>query len=124
MFSVPCSFDDMALKKPLRRSAIHGVNICLLVVVLIGLPAVASLRLGGMAISSVETRHQLVFWSALLAAAGNVAAFRFIAHDAQERRRCRDWALLFLALSGAEWLYHRGDLSFGWLKNWLLRFRR
>lgn len=114
----------MALKKPLRRSAIHVANVCVLVIVMIGLPAVASLRLGGVAISSIETRHLLVFWSAVLAASGNLIAIRFVARDAKERRRCRDWALLYLALLGAEWLYHRGDLQFGWLKNWLLKLRQ
>lgn len=114
----------MALKKPLRRSAIHIANVCVLVVVMIGLPAVASLRFGGVTISSVETRHLLVFWCAAGAAVFNMLASRLVAGDARERRRCRDWAMLYLALMSAEWLYHRGDLSFGWLKNWLLRLRR
>lgn len=114
----------MAIKKPLRRSAIHLANLGAFVIVVIGLPAVASLRMGGLAVSSVETRHLLVFWGAALVALLNGVASVSLAKDARERRRCRDWAMLFLALMGAEWLYHRGDLRFGWLKDWLLRLKQ
>lgn len=114
----------MAIKKPIRRSAIRLTNLCLLVIVLIGLPAVASLRVGGLALSSVEIRHQLVFWSAAVAVVANLWASRVLARDAAGRRSCYEWAFVFLVLLLAEWLYHRGYLGFGWLKEALMRLRR
>jgi hypothetical protein len=113
----------MALVTPARRSAIHLVNLGVLVIITIGLPAVASLRFGGLTLSSVDTRHQLVFWGAMASALANGFVARTLARTAREKRQCRDWAALYLALAGAEWLYHHGYLRFGWLKAWLLQLK-
>jgi hypothetical protein len=106
-----------------RRSSIHFINIAVLIILVIGLPAVASLRFGGVAFSSVEIRHLLVFWSAGIAAIANLVASRKVAKGKPGRRCCRDWAILYLALMGAEWLFHAGYLKFDWLKEWLLRLK-
>jgi hypothetical protein len=108
----------------MRRSFIHLLNLALLVIVLIGLPAVASARLGGLGLSSIGTRHLLVFWGTAAAAIVNLVLLFTLAKSPPDRKRCLEWMFSFLALLGAEWLYFNGHLQFGWLKDWLLKLKQ
>lgn len=108
----------------MRRSFIHLLNLALLVIVLIGLPAVASARLGGLGISSIGTRHLLVFWGTAVAVVVNLGLYFTLARSSPDRKRCLEWMFSFLLLLGAEWLYFNGHLQFGWLKDWLLKLKQ
>jgi hypothetical protein len=104
----------------MQRLLIHCVNSLLLVVMLIGIPAITSARLGGLRLSSAPRAQRLTLWGLALAAAANAIAALSIVKGRKERARCWRWAGAFLALLTVECLHFNGYFNFDWLKKALL----
>jgi len=105
----------------MRRFLIHAANGALLVIILIGIPAVTSARFGSVRLSSDPQLQMLTMDGLGLVAAGNLAGALLLRKDRKGRRACAAWALLFGLTLAAEFSYARGYLDFTWLKR-LLRW--
>jgi hypothetical protein len=104
----------------MQRLLIKGINCALLIIVLVGVPAVTSANLGSLQVSSTPIRRMLMLWGLSLATGGNAVAAAIGLKDAKDRRLCRDWAIAFAGLLGVEYAFFYGYLDFGWLKRALL----
>ena len=105
----------------MRRFLIHAANGALLIIILIGIPAVTSARFGSVRLSSDPPLQMLTMDGLGLVAAGNLAGAFLLRKDRKGRRACAAWALLFGLTLAAEFSYARGYLDFTWLKR-LLRW--
>ena len=104
----------------MQRLLIHCLNSVLLVVILIGIPAITSARLGSLQLSSAPKAHRLKLWGLTLAAAANAGVALSIVKGRKERALCMRWAGAFLALLAVEYLHFNGYFNFDWLKKTLL----
>ncbi len=104
----------------MRQMLIKGANCALLIIALIGIPAITSVGFGRLRIASAPTQRMLILWTLSLAAALNLLAAMGGIGDARGRRLCRDWAVAFLGLLGVEYAYFHGYMDFHWLKQALL----
>jgi hypothetical protein len=95
-----------------------------LVTTLIGVPAVTSLTIGAVQLSSVPIARQLTLWGLAGAAAFNLAAAVWLLRGAKERKLCRNWTLIHLLFFIVEYLYFAGHIHFDWLKELLLGLQR
>jgi len=103
-----------------QRLFVHLVNSALMVIILIGIPAITSLRFGSIRLNSNPKLQMLTLGGLALASAGNLIGALFLTVDKKTRRACGAWALLFGIILAAEFLYVRGFIRFGWLKEFLL----
>ena len=102
------------------RLAIQLINSFLLIVILIGIPAITSARFGNLQLSSSPKAHRLTLWGLALAAAANAIAAESVAKGRKERVVCGWWIAGFLALLAVEYLHFNGYFNFNWLKQALL----
>lgn len=112
------------MKKPavwhMRQVLIKCINCALLIVVLIGIPAITGARFGSLRISSAPRTQMLILWGLSLAAAVNGVAALGLAGDAGNRRLCRGWAFAFAGLLAIEYGFFHGYVNFDWLKQSLV----
>jgi hypothetical protein len=101
----------------MRRLLIQLANVLLLIVVLIGIPAITSLRFGSIRLSSDPKRQTLTLAGLGLAAVANLLVAAFAMKDRKGRKACWAWALLFAMVLAAEYGYIRGYIDFQWLKD-------
>ena len=106
----------------MRRWLIHAVNSALLVIILIGVPAVTSARFGRVRLSSDPQLQGLTLGGLVLVAAGNLAVM-LLGKERNGRRACAAWVLLFGLILAAEFSYARGYIDFDWLKKLLRWFQ-
>jgi hypothetical protein len=104
----------------MQRLLIIITNGALLALLLIGVPAVAGLRLWNWEISSVPVAQTLMFWGLTLAAAGNGFAALIVIKGRKDRKLCWDWTAVFVVLLGVECAFVRGWFNFEWLQRALL----
>jgi hypothetical protein len=104
----------------MQQLVIKGVNCALLVIVLIGLPAVASARLWHLQLSSIPMAQWLMFWGLGIAAVGNIFAAFFLTLGRKSKIHCWEWAAVFGGLWLAFYGYTCGYFNFLWLKHTLL----
>lgn len=107
----------------MHRLLIRLVNSFLIVTILIGVPAITSLRLGSLRISSDTQARFLILGGLTLATALNVTGALFGPWGRRERSACWQWAAILLGLLLIESLYFQGVINFHWLKNALLWVR-
>jgi hypothetical protein len=100
----------------MQRFLIQSANFALLVLLLIGVPAVAHAQMGDWQISPAATLHKLIFAGLLLAALGNGVAAGCLIKSRKERNLCREWAVVFGGLLAVQFAFTHGYLNFGWLK--------
>jgi hypothetical protein len=100
----------------MQKNFIIAANGAMLVLLLIGVPAVAGRRLGNWELLSVPASQRLTFWGLALAAAGNGVAALFLVKGRKDRKLCWEWAAVFAALFGVEYAFVRGWVSFHWLQ--------
>jgi hypothetical protein len=103
----------------MRRFLVHAANSALLVILLIGIPAIVSARFGRFRLSSDPQLHRLMMGGLGLVAAGNMAGALLLRKDRKGWRACVAWALLFGLTLAAEFSYARGYIDFAWLKTFL-----
>ena len=100
----------------MQRFFIQGANFALLVLLLIGVPAVAHAQMGDWQITPASTLHRLIFGGLLIALAGNGAAATFLNKSRKERILCWEWAAVFGGLLGIQFAFTHGYFNFAWLK--------
>ena len=103
----------------MQRFFIQGANFTLLVLLLIGVPAVAHAQMGNWQITPASTLHRLIFGGLLIALVGNGAAAAFLIKSRKERILCREWAAVFGGLLAVQFAFTHGYLNFEWLKHTL-----
>ena len=80
----------------MQRFLIKCVNFALLIVIVIGIPAVTRAQLWKLQIASAPALQLLLFWSLSLALAGNISAAAFLIRSRKER-------ILVLGMGGGFW---------------------
>jgi|SRR5438552_18168135 len=108
----------------MQRLLIQCANGVLLVIILIGIPAVTSARFGSLRLSSAPKAQVLTLWAAALVAVANMIAALGAVKGRKERWLCWKWVATFSVLLLIEYLMMRGYLNFAWLKEalqWLKR---
>jgi hypothetical protein len=100
----------------MQRFFIQGANFALLVLLLIGVPAVAHAQMGDWQITPASTLHRLIFGGLLIALLGNGAAAAFLIKSRKERILCWEWAAVFGGLLGIQFAFTHGYFNFAWLK--------
>jgi hypothetical protein len=108
------------LRQGSQRLLVHLANSALLVIVVIGIPAVTSLRFGSIRLNSNPKLQMLTLGGLALAGIANLGGALLLRGDKKTRRSCGAWTLLFGIILAAEFLYIRGFIRFGWLKEFLL----
>jgi hypothetical protein len=104
----------------MQRFLIQCANFAVLVLLLIGVPAVAHAQMGDWQISPASTLHKLIFVGLVIAVAGNAIAAGFLIKSRKERVLCWEWAVVFGGLLAVQFAFTRGYFNFEWLKHALL----
>ena len=104
----------------MQRFLIKVINCGLLVIILIGVPAITGTRFGHLAVSSAPTAQMLMLWGLSLAVVGNSVAALLFGRAQKLQMLCWEWALVFGSLLGIEYAMIHGYLNFNWLKRGLL----
>ena len=104
----------------MQQFLIKCVNCALLIILLIGIPAVTGARFWNWQVSSVPAARTLLLWGLALATAGNAATALFGIRGRKERKLCWEWAAVFGALLGVEYAFVHGWFNFNWLRQILL----
>jgi hypothetical protein len=108
----------------MQRFLIKGVNFALLIIIVIGVPAVTRSQLGNYQITPAPTLQLLWFWGLSLALGGNLLAAALLFKGRPERILCWEWAAIFGVLLFAYGAFVLGYFKFGWLKKILLWLQR
>ena len=101
----------------MQRFLIQCANFALLVLLFIGVPAVAHARMGDWEVTPVSTLHKLIFGGLLIAIVGNGIAAGFLIKSRKERILCWEWAAVFGGLLAVQVAFIQGYLNFEWLKH-------
>jgi hypothetical protein len=104
----------------MQRLFIPCLNVALLVLIFLGLPAATRAQWGRWQISSDLQSQWLIFWGLALATAGNATAALGLIKSRKERKLCGEWAAVFAALLLVQYAFNRGYINFDWLKQSLL----
>jgi hypothetical protein len=107
-----------------QRFLIKCVNCALLIIIVIGVPAVTRAHLLNFQIVSAPKLQLLSFWGFALALGGNIFAASFMLKGRKERVLCWEWAAVFGALLFAYSAFVFGYFNFDWLKQTLLWFQK
>jgi hypothetical protein len=105
----------------MQRFLIKCVNCALLVLVVIGVPAITRVQFRSIQIGSAPKLQLLLFWTLAIALGLNILAASFIIKSKKERVLCWEWAAVFGVLLFAYAAFGFGYFNFDWLKNFLLR---
>ena len=108
----------------MQRFLIKCVNSALLVLIVIGIPAITHVEFRGLLIGSGSAYRMLLFWSLAIALGFNVFAASFLMKSRKERLLCWEWAAVFGVLLFAYSAFVFGYFNFNWLKNFLLRLQK
>src|SRR5258708_35701036 len=104
----------------MQRFLIKCVNCALLVIILIGIPAVARVQFGTWEISSIPTAQKLTFWGLGIGIVANILGAIFFVPGPKAKTLCAEWAFVFGGLLFLEYAFVRDWFNFDWLKNFLL----
>ena len=108
----------------MQRLLIKCVNFALLIIIVIGVPAITSAQFWNVQIVSASKLQLLSFWSLSVALAGNILAAAFLLKGRKERILCWEWAAVFGVVLFACGAFALGYLKFDWLKAILLWLQR
>lgn len=104
----------------MQRFLIKSVNCALLILIVIGIPAITRIEFRGLDISSAPKLRLLLFCSLGLALGLNVLATFFIKNK-KDRVVCWEWVAIFGVLLLAYSAFVFGYFNFDWLRNFLER---
>ncbi|MCS1407373.1 MAG: hypothetical protein M2R45_00531 [Verrucomicrobia subdivision 3 bacterium] len=104
----------------MRRYAIHTLNISLLIIIVIGVPAATSIRLGSIQISSRPANETVTLAALLITAIFNGFASIALAPKSGEKILWRNWAITAAGLLGFYLALYAKFVHFQWLKQGLL----
>jgi hypothetical protein len=103
------------------RFFIKCANCAALVLIVIGIPAIAGVQFRSYFISSAPQLELLLFWFLAFALGLNLFAASFLIKSRKDRVLCWEWAAVYGVLLFAYSAHIFGYLNFDWLKNFLLR---
>src|SRR5208283_3358150 len=103
----------------MQRFLIKCANFALLLIIVIGIPAVTRAQFWRFQIASAPTLQLLSFWGLSLALGGNILAAALF-KGRKERILCWEWAAVFGVLLFAYSAFVLGYFKFNWLKKTLL----
>lgn len=104
----------------MQRFFITAANCILLVVMLLGIPEIASERFGHWQLSSYSVARTLMFWALAIAAVANACVTHFLVKGRKDRHVGWTWVAIFAALWYSEFAYEHGYFNFSWLKSALV----
>ena len=104
----------------MQRIFVNVVNCALLVLILIGVPAISHKQFWHWQISSAPTAEKLTFGGLILAIGANVLAATIFFKNPKAKESCAKWSFIFGGILFLEYACFRGWLNFDWLKNSLL----
>jgi hypothetical protein len=104
----------------MHKLLIKCVNCALLVLIVIGIPAMTQVKFGSYEIGSGPKYKLLLFWSLALALVLNIAVTFFLKNK-KDRVLCWEWAAVFGVVLFAYCAFAFGYFNFDWLRNFLLR---
>jgi uncharacterized membrane protein len=104
----------------MQRFLINVINCALLIVILIGIPAITHAHIGHWQISSTPTAEKLTFGGLVFAIAANVLVATIFLKNPKTKESCAKWVFVFVGILFLEYAFGRGWFNFDWLKNFLL----
>ena len=104
----------------MQRFFIHCLNVGLLVLVFIGIPAATRAQWDGWQISSGPQSQRIMLCGLALAAAANLLGALGLTKSRKERRLGWEWTAVFAGLWLITYAFYRGYFNFEWLKHTLL----
>jgi uncharacterized membrane protein len=104
----------------MQRFFIQIVNVSLLFIILVGVPAATRAQLGNWQISDAPAARLLIFLGLGLASVVNALVAWKLIKNKQDRKHCWEWAAIFAGLWLAFFGFVRGWFNFEWLKQTLL----
>jgi len=104
----------------MRPILIKVFNCAWLILVVIGLPAIAEANVLGMEVASAPTARRLMAWGLGLGAGANAFAAMFGLKNRKEQRLCWEWFAGWLCVFAVVLALSHGYLNFEWLKRSLL----
>lgn len=108
----------------MQQLLIKCVNFALLIIIVIGVPAITSAQFWNVQIVSTPMLQLLSFWGLSLALGGNILGATMLFKGRKERILCWEWAAVFGVLLFACGAFALGYLKFDWLKAILLWLQR
>jgi hypothetical protein len=106
-----------------KRFLVKCVNCALLILVVIGIPAISRVQFRSLQIGSAPKLQLLLFWTLALAICLNILAASFLMKVRKDRLHCWEWAAVFGVLLFVYCAFAFGYFNFDWLKNFLLRLQ-
>ena len=104
----------------MQKFLIKTVNCVLLVIILIGIPAVTRSHFGSWDVSSVPIARKLTFCGLALAIVLNVLGATIFIPGPKAKALCAEWVFIFGGLLFLEYAFVRNWINFNWLKTALL----
>lgn len=104
----------------MQRLFINSVNCALLILVLIGIPAITRKQFWNWQISSAPMAEKLTFGGLILAIALNVLGATIFVPGPKAKTLCAKWTFVFGGFLFVEYAFIHGWINFDWLKNWML----
>lgn len=104
----------------MKSLLIQFLNSICLVIIFIGFPAISSLRLGSLQISSRPIWHMLALWGVIIALTLNAGVYWKGARSKKEKHICLRWIFGYTLLGITFFAYSEKWIEFKWLKNILL----
>ncbi len=99
---------------------IQSLNSIWLAIIFIGIPAVSSLRLGTLQISSRPVWHMLTLWGVVIALGFNFLVYWKWTRTKTDRKMCLRWMFGYTFLGVTFFAYSEKWIGFKWLKELLL----
>ena len=104
----------------MQRLFIQCLNVALLALVFIGIPAATRAQWWGWQISPAASAQIVMLWGLGLATAGNLVAALRLIKSRPERKLCWEWTAVFAGLLLVQYAFHCGWFNFDWLKQALV----
>ncbi len=107
----------------MQRFLIKCINCALLILIVIGIPAITRIEVHGLDLGSAPKLQLLLFCALGLALGLNLLAATFFIKNKKDRLVCWEWTAIFGILLFAYGAFVFGYFNFDWLKNFLLRLQ-
>ena len=107
----------------MKAILIQTLNSIWLVIIFIGVPAISSLRMGSLQISSRPIWHMLALWGVVIALTFNTGMYWKGARAKKEKRICLRWIFGYSLLGITFFAYSEKWIEFKWLKSFLINIK-
>src|SRR5437868_4964606 len=101
----------------MQRLLINSINCALLVIILIGVPAITHEQFWNWQISSAPMAQILMFGGLIFAIASNVLGATIFVLGPKAKALCAKWTFIFGGLLFVEYAFIRGWINFNWLQD-------